>query len=102
MEGVGCFFLRFAPVAVAIRGCRLDGRIWRARARSRGSRKRRYLGGGWGEKNNLFGLECGEWKRGRGEGRFEDSEFGRYHKFLVGGWDGKLGVNAIRKVVDVG
>lgn len=97
-EGVGCFFLRFAPVAVAGGGGGFEAGVWRVGGGGEGGD----FGGGGGEEDDLFGEEGFEGEGGGGEGGFEEAEFGRYEEFLGGGGDGEVGVDAGGEVGDCG
>lgn len=100
VEGVGCFFLGFAPVEVAGRGCGFQDGVSRMGGRAGGGGEGGQFGGGGGEEDDLFGEEGREGEGGGGEGGLEDAEFGRYHEFLGGWWDGEVGGDAGGEIGD--
>ena len=85
LESVGCLILSFLPIAMAIRGHRLDGGIRGPGAGARG-REGGELGRRWPKKDDLLRFEGTEWKRIRKRG-FEDAKLRGYHELLVDRWN---------------
>ena len=82
LEGVGCFFLGFLPIAMAVRSHRFDGRVGGSGGRAR-RRKGGELGGRRRKKDYLLRFEGTERERIR-KRWLEYAGFRSYHELLFG------------------